>query len=180
MCDTTEWARTVNVRITKYLNFCPPICKTKNSVNMRLTHISIQHSYVDLQHNNFKLLERLVNLRPTKLCCMSTSIIKTMFTYYVTCWNVFSCMQECRSMPSYWTDIEDIQSFDVEYGIYFTSETEFLYFHDCKGQLKLKYIKKESCLRGETDSLFKVTNLIFSIYYIFLYVWHLRWCMYNT
>lgn len=32
----------------------------------------------------------------------------------------------------------DNQWLDAEYGIYFTNETGFLYFHDCKVRVKIK------------------------------------------
>ena len=59
--------------------------------------------------------------------------------------------------------IEDIQWFDVEYGIYFTSDTGyFLYFHECFALVK---IFKISCLMSEMNlnsySTSKSINFLF-------------------
>ena len=60
--------------------------------------------------------------------------------------------------------IEDIQWFDVEYGIYFTRDgifhtrRDFSYFHECKALVK-KRVKKFHLIQSK--------NIEFSVYYIF-------------
>ena len=57
----------------------------------------------------------------------------------------------------------DIPWFNVEYGIYFTGETEYL-----------KFIAKEFFLKSLTsaiNSTLNVKNIAFSVYYIFLGIW---------
>ena len=72
-------------------------------------------------------------------------------------------------MPPYWTEIEDIQSFDVEFGIYFMTETGFWYFQECDVQLKM--YKKGIPAHGRNKFPIQGYKHVFFIYYIFFYVW---------
>ena len=48
---------------------------------------------------------------------------------------------------------KDIQRFDIEYGIYFTSETAFLIFLECIAQVKIFY---KFCPKIEINSMFNI------------------------
>ena len=61
--------------------------------------------------------------------------------------------------------ILDIQWFDVECGIYFTSETGFFIFS--RVQSTSEIMEKKNCLSSEINSIFSVKSIEFSVYYIF-------------
>ena len=72
--------------------------------------------------------------------------------------------------------IEDIQWFDVECGISFTSETGFMIFS--RVQSKSENTKK-SCLTYEMNSIFNVKSIEFSVNYIFFGFEHVSQCENN-
>ena len=84
----------------------------------------------------------------------SNSLILAAPSRPCTCWFMSGLGHVCEMHKVKEKYIEDIQWFDVEYGIYFTSKTGFffLYFHECK-------IIRKSCLTIERNSIFDGKSL---------------------
>ena len=80
--------------------------------------------------------------------------------------NLFPCVSEfARRIVSYELQgaiiyIQDIQWFDVEYGIFLMRRQDILYFHECESRVK---IFKKSCLTSEINSIFNIKSIEFSV-----------------